>query len=217
MRRMTAFFWTNAAILIALSAIAYAPVGVGWSLAATGVGTLGLVLLWLLVRNLELPATTLLAMQAALVLHYVGLVPLDESRVYALSLGPLRYDKIVHAGASFAGVFFAASALRHYGARVGKMLPVVLLLLVLGGGAIVENIEYIAVESYGPRWDAWLANETLYDNDMIDLLANLAGALLGIGALWLTGVFRTPLALPLTRPALLPATRQYASSRGRGA
>lgn len=216
MRRMTAFFWTNATILVALSAIAYAPVGIGWSLAAAGVGALGLVLLWFLVRNLELPATTLLAMQAALVLHYIGLVPLDGSRVYALSLGPLRYDKIVHAGASCAGVFFAASALGHHGVRLGKTLPVALLFMVLGGGALVENIEYAAVESYGPRWDAWLANETPYDNDMRDMLANLVGALVGIGSLWLAGGFRTPLARSAL-PERHLRRAQYASSRGRGA
>ena len=119
---------------------------------------------WRTLRRFDWPLWLLVAAEMAILIHFAGgLIPYQDGRFYDIVLCGIRFDKYVH----WANSFIAALVVSHLTRRGG--LAVVL--MVLGLGALWEIVEY-AVVSRIPD-----AGVGLYDNNLRDLVANLAGGL----------------------------------------
>jgi uncharacterized membrane protein YjdF len=138
-------------------------------LAAIGFG-------WLFLRLVRFPNWILALMQLGILAHFAGgLVTVGGVRLYDIDVLGLPFDKYVHALNSFAGAAVAARLIdppRDH----PHMREVLILLVVLGGGAGVEIIEYMAKNSMSGT------GVGDYDNNMQDLVANLVGGLLYLAA-----------------------------------
>jgi len=139
---------------------------------------LAILLLWRRFRGVLVPVWLLFALEAGILLHFSGgLVFFGERRLYDLSLfgsgiEALRFDKLVHL---VNAAVVALLVRRLVGSRVplDALARLFVVLCVLGLGALVEIVEYgacLMVQRTGVG---------TYDNNMLDLVANLLGASLG--------------------------------------
>jgi hypothetical protein len=101
----------------------------------------------------------------------------------------LRFDKIVHAANAMIGCVVALEFFRLLKVRFARGLILVVLLVVVGTGAIVEIAEYVVVKTIPHN------GVGDYDNNMKDLLANLVGCL-AFAALWAVKPIRRVLPSP---------------------
>lgn len=132
---------------------------------------IGMILVgWKSFRHIEFHWLLLLMIEIGIVMHFAGgMVFIDERRLYDHFILGIRYDKYVH----FINAFVAAAAtdtvFARYGVRLHTLRPLVVLLVVLGMGAVIEIVEYLVtltVEQNGVGG---------YDNNMQDLISNLIG------------------------------------------
>jgi hypothetical protein len=131
---------------------------------------------WFYLRRVAFPHWVLLLMQVGILAHFAGgLVPVGHGRLYDVVLFGLPFDKYVHALNSFAGGAVIACLMDPPKAHP-HMRAVLIVLLVLGAGAGVEIVEYLARNSLSGT------GVGDYDNNMQDLIANLVGGLLFIAA-----------------------------------
>ncbi len=136
---------------------------------------LGILLLWQRFRSVVVPPWLLFALQAGIVLHFAGgLLFFGERRLYDLSLfgsglEALRFDKLVHLvnAAVVALLILRLVCLR---TTLDSLARLFVILCVLGLGALVEIVEY------GAYLMVKNAGVGTYTNNMLDLVANLAGA-----------------------------------------
>jgi hypothetical protein len=138
--------------------------------------------IWLIHRSAGFSDFTLWALALIAVGNLVGGVLLvDGDPFYEFELlGDIKYDKVYHALATGVGAWASYEAIRNW---VGEHRPALFLVAVMmasGAGAFVEITEYVGT----------LINENNvvggYTNNMQDLVANTAGAVLGaIGFYWL--------------------------------
>lgn len=132
-------------------------------LAAIGLGAFFL-------RRLYWPTWLLILLQAGILAHFAGaFLPIDGGRLYDAIIFGVRYDKYVHAFNALAGAALVAHLLSRANASLPAR-PTVILLTVLGGGAVVEILEYL-VSITVPH-----SGVGDYDNNMQDLISNLVGA-----------------------------------------
>lgn len=132
---------------------------------------IGLILIgWRSFRQIDFPWTLLVLIEAGILMHFAGgLLFLDGQRLYDHFALGIRYDKYVHfmnalvAAASVDTIF----ARKHL--RLSRLRPLVILLTVLGMGAIVEIMEYLVTITVPHN------GVGDYDNNMQDLMGNLAG------------------------------------------
>lgn len=109
-----------------------------------------------------------------------GVLLVDGDALYmAEVLGPLRYDKVFHAIAGAAMVVIAWEAMKAWSGGIHHFGGQLLLtwLVVMGGGAVVEIAELIG-SGLGD------VNVGDYANNAFDLVANGAGAAVGIAVVW---------------------------------
>lgn len=126
---------------------------------------------WLYLRQYPLPAWALVAVAAALALHFVaGFVSLDGRRLYDLIIFGIRFDKVVHFVNAAITARVVAELVRIDGGSLGRLYRPLIVLVVLGVGSGVEMIEY-SVARLIPD-----AGVGFYHNTMQDLIANLCGA-----------------------------------------
>lgn len=126
---------------------------------------------WRRMRRAALPLTTLGAMQLGILSAFAGgVVHIHGVRLYDTTLLGLPFDKWVHGLNAVAGMAFTQALLQPARGVVPRGLAV--LLIVQGCGAIVEVIEYVC--------QTLIPNTGVggYDNNMLDLVANLAGGLM---------------------------------------
>ncbi|HSJ34794.1 MAG TPA: hypothetical protein VLB85_07025 [Acidimicrobiia bacterium] len=107
-----------------------------------------------------------------------GVILVDDGTLYLADvLGPVRYDKIFHAFATGVGTIAAWAALKRWGElyRLTPGLGFTVVLMGCGVGALVEVVEYVGT--------LVVANSSVgdYGNNMLDLVANLTGAVVGVG------------------------------------
>jgi len=142
---------------------------------------LGLFLVaWIALRRYEYPLWALLALELALLGHIAGrLLIVGDINLYRATLLGMPGDKIVHAFNSAAGAVFVTVLLDRIGIRVHGWGAFVVVMVVSGLGAGIEIIEYIGTLVL-PH-----TNVGGYANNMQDLIANLAGAIMG----WAIGVW----------------------------
>lgn len=125
---------------------------------------------WRYLRRFTFKSWILVLVQCGILAHFAGaFVPIDGERLYDVHILGIRYDKYVH----FLNAFAAAAVASHLFDVLKAHLPLirnlVILLVVLGLGTMVEIMEYLVMLSVP---DAGIGS---YDNNMQDLVGNLAG------------------------------------------
>jgi hypothetical protein len=126
-----------------------------------------------------------------------GVLLVDGQPLYMAELiGPLRYDKVFHFLAAGAMVLIAWEAMKRWSGGIHHFGGQLLLtwLVVMGGGAVVEIAELIGSTMSG-------VSVGDYANNALDLVANAAGAAVGIGIVWWLEPERDTRARPATSRA----------------
>ena len=125
---------------------------------------------WLSLRQTNYPARLYIVTQAGILAHFAGaFISIGGQRLYDSQILGLGYDKFVHmfnaaVGASLIAHLFEGVPLRPL------MKALVVLMIVLGAGAVVEILEFM-VSLTIPN-----AGVGDYNNNMGDLVANAVGA-----------------------------------------
>ena len=137
---------------------------------------------WKMTRRFIVPGWLLAMTQLGILMHFAGgLAFSGDRRLYDLWIMGIRYDKYVHMfNAAVAALFVQLIPFERVLQRAW-LRNLVTILLVMGMGAFVEIVEYLVlltVETNG------VGN---YDNNMQDLVANLAGVTL---CLFFAGIIR---------------------------
>lgn len=125
---------------------------------------------WKMSRRFSVPGWLLAMVQIGITMHFAGgLAFFGDKRLYDLVILGIRYDKYVHFfNAAVAGLFVQRLPWeRVFENQWLSDLPTVL--VVLGLGAFVEIVEYIVMLT------VTVNGVGLYNNNMQDLIANLAG------------------------------------------
>jgi len=153
-------------------------------LAYAGILMAAMVFAWIKLRSLDFSPRVLAVFQAGLLLHFSGgLFYPGGVRLYDHAIGieffnyPLRYDKVVHLANAFVGCIVVLEIMRLLKFRAPRALWLVVSLVVIGAGAAIEMVEYVVVKTIPHN------GVGDYDNNMTDLLANLAGCL-AFAVLW---------------------------------
>ena len=121
---------------------------------------------WYFLRRRPCPTSLLLLVELSLLAHFAGaFVPIDGARLYEAEILGLRFDKYVHLFNAYAG----GALIDHFLQQDLKARPLIVAGLVLGVGAVVEIIEYLAFLAVS---DAGVGG---YENNMQDLVMNLVG------------------------------------------
>jgi hypothetical protein len=138
-----------------------------------GIILAGILFLWWTFRDHAFDTSVLVLLQAGILMHFAGaFVPIEAGRLYDAHLFGIRYDKYVHVVNAFAVAFLMGRLFQIQGIPLTWLNAILLVLAVLGLGAIVEMVEYavvLTVESNGVGG---------YDNNMQDLLGNLCGSVI---------------------------------------
>lgn len=134
----------------------------------------GILALWRVFRRHAFDGALLVWIQVGILMHFSGaFVQIDGGRLYDQVLWSVRYDKLVHFVNAFAAAWLLQRLLQWHGldgSRSRAFRAVMVVLGVQGLGAVVEIAEYFVVLTV-PR-----NGVGDYDNNMQDLIANLAGA-----------------------------------------
>ena len=130
--------------------------------------------LWSRLRTLPVRWRLLVAGEFGLLFHFAGGLRFHAGRrlydVMLLDWGDFRFDKLVHVVDSVVVGLVVGAILRAFRVRLGKLRVPVMLLAIVGAGALWEIAEYLVVKSFP---DSGVGG---YDNNMQDMIANLAGA-----------------------------------------
>ena len=125
---------------------------------------------WISLRQTNYPTRLYVVTQAGLLAHFAGaFVSIGGVRLYDTQILGLGYDKYVHlfnaaVGAALIAHLFEAVAVRPW------LKAIILLMIVLGAGAVVEILEFMVTLTI-PN-----AGVGDYNNNMGDLVANGLGA-----------------------------------------
>jgi hypothetical protein len=131
---------------------------------------------WRYLRTVAFPTWVLLLMQIGILAHFAGgFVPVNGGRLYDTTVLGLPFDKWVHGLNAFAGAAAASQVVEAPKAHP-HLKALFVLLIALGGGAIVEIVEYLA------KLNVPNTGVGDYDNNMQDLVANFVGGMAFLGA-----------------------------------
>lgn len=161
----------------------------------------GIGVLWWRFRTRSFDGALLVLLEAGILMHFAGaFVPIEGGRLYDAHLLGVRYDKYVHLVNAFAVTALVMRLFRVQGIAASATNGVFLVLVVLGLGALVEIVEYLVVLT--------VPNNGVgdYDNNMQDLIANVAGV-----SAWLA--FRTARARRPFDPMAWPGRTSVAPPR----
>lgn len=137
--------------------------------------SLGLVVGWIH-RTARFADATLMALVLAAVGNLAGGVLLvGDGTLYGASvIGDLRYDKVFHALATGVAGWASYEAVKRWGVARTGAAAFVAVMMAAGAGAFVEIIEYIGSQIFDN------ASVGDYGNNMLDLVANTSGSLVGV-------------------------------------
>lgn len=142
----------------------------------------GIVFLWRAFRHHPFDWSVLALLQVGILMHFSGaFVSIEAGRLYDAHLLGIRYDKYVHLVNAFGIAFLMGRLFRIQGIAFTRLHAILLLLAVLGLGAIIEMVEYGVVLTFETN------GVGDYDNNMQDLLANFCGSLVYVAFRVLTG------------------------------
>lgn len=131
-----------------------------------------IIFFWLYFRNYEYSMFALCIIEFGILINFAGgLIHIDGKRLYDMFFLKIRYDKFVHFINSIIACTIINRILAKLRYKINKFEGLVIVLIVLGLGAIIEIIEYIVVRNI-PE-----AGVGGYDNNMQDLIANFLGGL----------------------------------------
>jgi uncharacterized membrane protein YjdF len=172
-RRFDIFLIVNAAIIVA--ALLYSYRILDHEFALYGIALLAVApIASRAFRKYDPPALPLVLITIGVALHFLGgLLVVGDDVLYGAHVGGLYFDKLVHAYNGFAVAVALAYVLRLAGLRLRPMEGFIVVMCVVGLGAVVEIVEYIAV-LVAPQ-----TNVGDYANNLLDLVANTLGATLG--------------------------------------
>jgi hypothetical protein len=132
----------------------------------------GIALLWVGFRRHRFDLGLLLLLQVGILMHFGGaFVQWDGGRLYEAHLLGLRYDKYVHLVNAFGATYLMSRLFQFQRIALDWINRIVLVMTVLGLGAMVELVEYGVMVTLPAN------GVGSYHNNMQDLIANLAGAL----------------------------------------
>lgn len=187
--RVTAFDWfvaLNALLLVAMGWGHYARQPYGIALYGTVI-VIGIAAGWLWLRRYEFPLWLLVYAQLGILANHAGELvrfgPQGLTLYQHVFLG-IRFDKCVHVYNSAAIALALSVVIEGAGIRLGRAKGVMIVLMVVGIGAVHEVLE--AVTNPFPRLTG---GETPLANVAFDLLGDLIGAL---GASLIVGWWRRP-------------------------
>lgn len=142
-----------------------------------GVILAAILFLWWTFRDHPFDGSVLVLLQIGIVMHFAGaFVTIDAGRLYDAHLLGIRYDKYVHVMNAFAVAYLMARLFEIQGIPFTPLHAILLLLAVLGLGAITEMVEYVVVLTVDTKGVGG------YDNNMQDLIANFCGSLTYVAA-----------------------------------
>ncbi len=135
-----------------------------------------IVVAWMRFRHVIIATHLLVMVQIGILIHFAGaFVQIDGHRLYDERFWfGVRYDKWVHAYNSCTAVFVVSALFARAQVVLQRLHWAVLVLCVLGLGAIVEIVEFfvsLTVTHNGVGG---------YHNNMFDLVANLCGSLVAV-------------------------------------
>jgi uncharacterized membrane protein YjdF len=110
-----------------------------------------------------------------------GVLLIGGQPLYVAPLfGPVRYDKIFHFGATAVAALASWAALKRWSGaeRITGGLAMATVMIAGGAGAIVEIVEFSGTLVFPGT------NVGDYGNNMLDLVANLAGAMAATALIW---------------------------------
>jgi hypothetical protein len=144
--------------------------------------------MWRHFRHHRVPTSILILLQIGIVMHFAGgFAQIDGRRLYEFHLFGgdgewTKYDKLVHfANASIVTVLIHRLLGPFPPGLLGRIM---LVAIVLGLGAFVEVVEYLAYLAV-PNTDVGS-----YDNNLQDMIANVMGATLASAATGITARLR---------------------------
>ena len=179
MKKIDAFVLTNLILFLLLCVFRYyarfvqyrGAAHIGEFFVYAAVIMLGIAILWFVFRHYEFEGSTLLLVQFGILMHFSGaFVMVDHHRLYDQVLFGLRYDKYVHFVNAFAATLLISRLFQIQKIALTRSNNVFVVLVVLGLGAVIEIVEYMVVLTVPANGVGG------YDNNMQDLMANLAGA-----------------------------------------
>jgi putative membrane protein len=142
----------------------------------------GIAVLWRGFRHHEFETLVLVLVELGILMHFAGaFVQVDGGRLYDVHLLGIRYDKYVHFVNAFVVALLMSRLFLAHGIAPTPLHRLLLVLAVLGLGAVVEIMEYAAMLTIPGNGVGG------YDNNMQDLVSNACGSL----AFLLTG-YRSP-------------------------
>jgi hypothetical protein len=126
---------------------------------------------WIYFRTYRWSLWEVSLIEIGIIMHFSGgLVHIDGQRLYDNIFFLIRYDKYVHFINSFIAAMITSRLLKSFDFKMPRFEGLVIILIVLGGGAIIEIIEYMVVLTVPGNGVGG------YDNNMQDLMGNLAGS-----------------------------------------
>ncbi len=110
-------------------------------------------------------------LQIGIAMHFSGaFVQIEGGRLYDAHVLGLRYDKYVHFVNAFSATLLVGRLFQIQSIALTRVNSVLLMLVVLGLGAVIEIVEYVVVLTVPANGVGG------YDNNMQDLMANFCGA-----------------------------------------
>ncbi len=130
-----------------------------------------ILLLWWIFRHYAFDAMILVLLQIGIAMHFSGaFVQIEGGRLYDAHVLGLRYDKYVHFVNAFSATLLVGRLFQIQSIALTRVNSVLLMLVVLGLGAVIEIVEYVVVLTVPAN------GVGSYDNNMQDLMANFCGA-----------------------------------------
>lgn len=130
---------------------------------------------WIKLRHIEIPLYILILFEMMILLHFsAAFLEIDGHRLYDLRIFNIRFDKFVHFFNAFMGTLITFYFFQKNKYRMTSFMTMVTVLSLLGIGAIIEIAEFIVtltVKNNGVG---------AYNNNMLDLVANLFGSLFAV-------------------------------------
>ncbi len=130
---------------------------------------------WLRFRHMEVEFYILFLIELAILIHFAGgFIEVDGNRLYEYRFFTIRYDKFVHLVNSIFATLVFLNLFKKNNYPMGKFTCMVTVFCVLGFGALIEIQEFIVALTVDDN------GVGTYVNNMLDLVANLIGSLIGI-------------------------------------
>ena len=127
---------------------------------------------WWYFRRFSIPTYILVLVQTGILLHFVGGFGfLNGDRLYDSYFMGIRFDKYVHFVNAFIAAVITNFLFNLFNVRIPYFRNFIIIMFVLGMGAVIELIEYIVLLTIPGNGVGG------YHNNMQDLLSNLLGCI----------------------------------------